>query len=537
MQQLDPTVSSKFNQRTGSAASFDGKRICDSIVVTAAQMREIESKMFAAGMPVAALMEKAAVFTANRLKNLYPINLYPKVGILSGCGHNGADALVIARELALSGYQIKVCQPLTQLKTLTAEHGKYAKYLGIEFRSEIAFLADCDLLIDGLFGFGLTREITGVLAQIIDQINQTSIPVVSVDLPSGIQTDTGEVLGVAVKATQTICLGLWKLAFFQDRALEYLGKIERIDLAVPPLTIQEILGEQPPLQIITLDFALKNLPLPRPKVTHKYQQGNLLLICGSRTYAGAAILAAIGARAMGIGMLSIAVPETIKPLVLHHLPESLVIACPETESGAIEFLPLDKSNLARFTAIGFGCGLTRENPSLLDTILPLDLPLILDADGLNLLAQTQKIKTIVERSQPTILTPHLGEFKRLFPQIETNNRLEMVQTAAKNSQAIVLLKGARTMIAEPSGKTWIVGDSTPALARGGSGDVLMGMISGLLAQTKNLQVNIALERVAIAACLQAEAGILAAREHTELGVDPLTLSQFVSQVIKGANQS
>jgi NAD(P)H-hydrate epimerase len=146
--------------------------------------------------------------------------------------------------------------------------------------------------------------------------------VVSIDLPSGIHTDTGEVLGIAVKADYTLCLGLWKQGLFQDQALEYIGKLERLDFGIPSQIIETILGKNPPVTIFNQDLCKKYLPLPRPLLTHKYQQGNLLLICGSSRYAGAAILAGLGARASGVGMLTIAVPESLKLLLNSPLPEA-----------------------------------------------------------------------------------------------------------------------------------------------------------------------------------------------------------------------
>jgi NAD(P)H-hydrate epimerase len=498
----------------------------EQVVVNAEQMRRVEEQLFANGMPVSALMEKAALLMSDRLQELYPVGQYQHIGILVGPGHNGGDALVIARELWLKNYQILVYYPFEKVKDLTACHAQYAQFLGIPFTQDIQLLENCDLLIDGLFGFGLTRPLVGWIADVIEQVNQWQKPIISIDLPSGIHTDTGEILGIAIKATHSLCLGLWKLAFFQDQALEYLGKVERLDFGIPKKVVKEIISESASIKLVTPNLVKRSLLLSRPLLTHKYQQGHLLLICGSRRYAGGAILTGLGARASGVGMLSIAVPQSLKPLLVSHLPEALIIDCPETETGAIAELPDLVSNFESYTVIAAGPGLTLEALPVIEKVLTAPVPLILDADGLNGLAQLGTVSGLAKRTHPTILTPHLGEFKRLFPEISLSNgdRLQAVQEAAKQSQAIILLKGARTMVAHPDGQTWVIPESTPALARGGSGDVLTGLMGGILAQNHQLPLE---ELVAISAWWHAQAGILAVKERTELGVDAWTLSQYL----------
>lgn len=505
----------------------------DRIVVTAAQMQAIEARVFAAGMPVAALMEKVAGKIATRICQLYPRNRYSSVGVLVGPGHNGGDALVVARELHFQGYEVIVYQPFEQLKELTADHASYARSLGIPFHTEIEPLQACQLIIDGLFGFGLTREISGDLAAAIAQLNAFAIPIASLDLPSGVHTDTGEVLGTAIRASQTLCLGLWKRAFMQDRALEYLGKVERIDFDLPIADIHAIASQAPLIQRITPQIARQYLPLTRSPIAHKYRQGHLLLIAGSQQYAGSVILAALGARAAGVGMLTIAVPASLKPLLVAQVPEALVVACPETDRGAIAQLPFEV-DLRRYDAVVFGPGLTLEPGMLVIEVLNAELPLVLDADGLNLLARQGVAETLQARAAPIVLTPHLGEFKRLFPAIDPLDRLQAAQKAAALG-ATVLFKGARTTIARPEGHLWVVPDSTAALARGGSGDVLAGLIGGLLAplaaRAAEITPDMVAQTVATAAWWHARAGVLAARDRTVLGVDPVTLAATLNAVL------
>ncbi|MEH2163359.1 MAG: NAD(P)H-hydrate dehydratase [Nostoc sp.] len=532
------------------------------VIVTAGQMRDIEDRIFAAGMPVVALMEKVAGLIARRIQEILPIHASrstwgnPKttlaplkkgdvasntllkrggasVGILVGPGHNGGDALVVARELHFRGYEVWIYSPFSKLKELTSQHLQYAQSLGIPIYQTIEQLPDSDLLIDGLFGFGLERNLTDSIASAINQLNELSVPIYSIDLPSGLHTDTGVVLGTAIRATHTFCLGLWKLAFFQDRALEFIGKAELIDFDIPLADVEGVLKDAPRIKRITPAMALATLPLPRPPVTHKYKEGHLLLICGSRRYAGGAILTGLGARASGVGMLSIAVPESLKSLLVSHLPEALIVGCPETETGAIAQLQLPEStDLSSFNAIACGPGLTRDATPIVQEVIESDRPLILDADGLNILALMGAIATLKKRLAVTILTPHAGEFQRLFPDLADakDDRIKAVQQAAVQSGTVVLLKGARTAIANPQGDVWSIPESTPALARGGSGDVLTGLLGGLLAQAETKQIPVE-DIVTTAAWWHSQAGIIAAQERTELGVDAFTLTQYLIKVL------
>jgi ADP-dependent NAD(P)H-hydrate dehydratase / NAD(P)H-hydrate epimerase len=486
-------------------------------VVTTAQMQAIEARVFAAGMPVAALMEKVALRLSDRVTQLYPLSQFPRVGVLVGPGHNGGDALVVARELHWRGYQVRICCISDRLKELTSQHLAYAKSLGILISSQIEDLQTCDWLVDGLFGFGLTRALGGVMADLVQTVNHWPQPIVSIDLPSGIQTDTGAVLGAAIQAQHTICLGLWKRGVLQEQAIDYLGIVELLDFDLPFADIDAVLGLPPQVECITEPAALAYLPLARPLTTYKYKMGNLLLVCGSDRYAGAAILAGLGARASGVGMLSIAVPKSLKPMLTQQIPEALVISCPETATGAIQTLPEDLV-LDNYSAIGCGCGLTTEPRSLIQQILASQRPVILDADGLTIAAQQPDW---FNRSAPTVLTPHLGEFRRLFPHVPLDDRITAVQTAAAQVGAIVLLKGARVTIADPQGQVRINPQSTPALARGGSGDVLTGLVSGLSAQDSTA----ILAGVATAAWWHAQAGLWGVAHRTELGVDAQTLAQ------------
>jgi hydroxyethylthiazole kinase-like uncharacterized protein yjeF len=519
------------------------------IVVTAEQMRSIESRVFDAGMPVAALMEKVAAALTRRITALYPLPNTQRIGILVGPGHNGGDALVVARDLHFKDYEVMICCPVSTLKDLTASHLRYATSLGIPCHSQVEALQMCDLLIDGLFGFGLERSLTKPVAPLIDQVNQWQQPILSIDVPSGLHTDTGKILGTAIRATHTFCLGLWKLGLLQDEALEYVGSAELIDFDIPLADALAVVGDPPLTQRGTAQSAIATLPLARPLTTHKYKMGHLLLVCGSRRYMGGALLAGLGARSSGVGMLSIAVPESLKSALSAQLPEALIIGCPATPDGAIAAFPSSLTLNSSFDAIACGPGLTLDAAAIIQQVLASQCPLVLDADGLNILAQQGTIPTLQNRQASTILTPHLGEFKRLFPDLAAMEcRLTVVQKAAQQTGAIVLLKGARVTIADAQGNSRINPESTPALARGGSGDVLTGLMGGLLAQAISAKCNsagtatqnssepasnaISVDLVQSVAWWHAQAGILAAQERTELGVDAYTLTQFLIPALR-----
>jgi ADP-dependent NAD(P)H-hydrate dehydratase / NAD(P)H-hydrate epimerase len=494
-------------------------------IVTIDQMQAIEHQIFAAGMPIAALMEKVGILISRRFQQLFPRNNYPRVGVVFGAGHNGGDALVVARELHFHGYQVMLLGTYNQLKDLTAQHYQYATSIGINTVADVAELKNCHVILDGIFGFGLDRQLNETLIATITAINHLQLPIVSIDLPSGIHADSGKPLGAAISATHTFCLGLWKRAFVQDRALRYLGKAELIKFDIPAAARQAILGSPSPIQMMTKEVASQYLPQKRLLVTHKYQQGHLLLVVGSGQYAGAAILAGLGARASGVGLLSIAVPNSIKLAVLQSLPDAIVISCPETEQGAIAHLPVDL-NWSKYTAIAAGCGLTTEPVTVITTLLEQKLPLVLDADALNILAQMPTINWS-QRSVPTIITPHDGEWRRLFPNVDIADRLAVVTQKAVEHRLIILSKGARTIISDGT-QTWTINNGTPALARGGSGDVLTGLIGGLVASAQtNSTLDPLVHTVASANWWHAAAGSLAAQERGMAGVDAVTLSQYL----------
>ncbi|WP_218080060.1 NAD(P)H-hydrate dehydratase [Anthocerotibacter panamensis] len=494
----------------------------DDFLATAAETEAVETWTFDHGLPVAALMERAGLALTHVLQNTYPPPR--QVGVLVGPGHNGADSLVVARELQLRGYWVRVYLTSDRLKTLTEQHLNYYRANGGVVVSRYEELRCADFFVDGIFGFGLTRAVTAPFADVIAWVNEQPQPVVSVDIPSGLHTDTGAVLGIAVQAERTFCLGLWKQGLFQDRALDYCKEVVRLDLGFPAPAIAAGVP-QPQVRCITPEVARQALPLHRPLATHKYAVGRLLVVAGSQRFPGAAILAGLGAKASGVGLVGMAVPASLRDICLTYLPDAIYYPCPETPEGTIAQLAVDPG---QFGAIACGPGLDC-CPELVQHLIQTPVPLVLDADGLNVLGKLAP--GALQRAEATVLTPHVGEFRRLFPALDPEERFGAARAAAQASGATVVLKGARAVVASPQGgPVWVNPQSTPALARAGSGDVLTGLLGGLLAQKVG-----ALKAAQGAVWWHSQAALALVAERSVLGVDPLTLAQYLHQGLSGRN--
>ncbi|NJL99979.1 MAG: NAD(P)H-hydrate dehydratase [Synechococcaceae cyanobacterium SM2_3_2] len=500
-------------------------------LLTVAQMQTLEQRLFEWGMPVAALMEKVSLGAFAQITACYPQARFPRIGILLGSGHNGGDGLVVGRELRLEGRTIKVWQGSSPLKPLTASHAAYLQALGGSWVQQVENLADCDLLIDALFGIGLSRPLGDPWAGAVAWANQSELPIVSLDIPSGLSADTGSPLGPCIRADLTLCLGLWKRGLWQDSALEWIGELVGIDFGTPAALLQDWDRDLTLPRLITPPLAHSWLPSHPPLQTHKYRQGHLLLICGSAQYAGAAVLTVLGSRGSGAGMVTVAVPQALKPLIHYWAPEVLVWPCEQTATGGIAHL--GSLDLCRYSAIALGPGLGDSAAHLVkvmrhqlveQTDSGYRIPWLLDADGLNGLAEWG-VENLGDLAAQTIVTPHEGEFRRLFGQIDLHDRLSAAHTAITQVGLTLLLKGSRTIIASPQG-SWVNPQSTPALARGGSGDVLTGLLAGLLAQGRNIS-----EAAAVAAWWHSQAALSlqAAQGHT--GVDPVALAATLPSVL------
>ncbi|MCJ2544263.1 NAD(P)H-hydrate dehydratase [Thermostichus vulcanus] len=500
-------------------------------LVSSEQMRQVEERLFAAGMPVAALMEKVGLAIFAQLQRDFP--QATRIGILCGTGHNGGDGLVVGRELLLAGKTVKVWLAKPDLKPLTAEHARYLKALGAEFIADFRELAECDLLIDALFGIGLNRPLGDPWVGAVGWANASGIPILSLDLPSGLNDQTGEIWGCCVRAACTYTLGLWKRGLWQEAALPWVGQLHRIEFGIPEWAL--LTQGSPTVPRLLLQPG-SHFPPDPPLDTHKYRQGSLLLVAGSAAYAGAAVLAGLGARSSGAGMVTMVVPTGLKPLIHTVLPEVLVHAWE-----GIPTLPPGKSPAKGFQALAVGPGLGETRLPVLEVLLRdwTGIPWVMDADGLNVLAELG-VEHLRGRGIRAILTPHLGEFRRLFPRIPLSDRIEAAQQAASQSGAVVVFKGSRTVIAAPSGQCWVNPASTPALARGGSGDVLTGLIGGLLARWGGtgspIDESILLRCACAGVWWHAQTALQLAKERGLTGVDPARLAEHLPQALRTLRQ-
>lgn len=500
----------------------------DHLLVSARQMAALEQRLFASGLPVEALMEKAALALAARLRrdDWWPRLQRHGAVVLVGPGHNGGDALVVARELQLAGIAVRLWCPFAQRKPLTEAHWRHARWLGIPSLEQPPEAADSAVWIDGLFGIGQSRPLAAELANLLERRRLAGGGgLVAIDAPSGLCADSGRPLGGGTACAElTCCIGLIKQGLVQDSALAWVGQLERIELGLPAFLLSELPANQPRL-LRSADQA--QAPWPRPPLAAgKYGRGRLLVIAGSDAYRGAAALCLQGASASGCGSVRAVLPQAVAADLWQRQPHVVVSASlASTPAGGLCLDRLPAEALERLDAVVLGPGLGAgpapgpEQDAIWSRLQRLPGLLLLDADGLNRLAGcADAAGWLQERSGPTWITPHGGEFARLFPELADLPPLEAAGQAAQRSRCTVLLKGARSVIAAADGRRWQLGEANPAAARAGLGDVLAGYAAGRAASAIAAGGGIA-TGAGIAAGGGADAGLLAAAalEHALAG--------------------
>ncbi len=451
----------------------------DHLILSSSQMMDMENKLFSLGMPAEALMEKVGLAMSKWFfSNSYLLE--NGVVILIGPGHNGGDGLVLARELYLAGVEVCIWCPLPIKKTLTANHLAYCISIGIRNLENSPEISLKSLWVEALFGLGQTKALPkqiGLLFQEREKVNPGNL--ISLDIPAGISSDTGEKLdAMAVVASKTLTVGFYKSGLIQDIALPYVGDVVRIDLGIPAV-VYKSLPEFVPLSISSKDIA--GIEYPRSEINaSKYQRGRFLLLGGSKKYRGASLLALKGAIASGVGSIQAFLPETVSKQLWTVVPEVICHDLPQnfSISQSISKISLDRIDSL---LIGPGLGLLGEEwdhfASPLENFLGL---LVIDADALNRMAVSLNgWEWLKKRSGPTWITPHIHEFKRLFPEIDIAFPLKAALEAARKTGACVLLKGAHSVIASPDGFVWQLIETCPYVARTGLGDVLAGFVAGV----------------------------------------------------------
>lgn len=536
-------------------------------LVTAAEMKEVEQRAAQAGVLTSDLMQNAgtSVFEAIRALPRFQTDVTyndqpdleeAAVVILAGSGNNGGDAMYTAMRLSQTFpmsdiyiYFYKRPRPdengnfpekLTYTEAEQQEGQDLSDPAVLDELQEV--LGGTDLVVDGLLGAGINRPVTGELAAIINRVNAARtarlhdifpLAVVAIDVPSGLNSDTGAAGGAVIEADLTITLGLPKKGLFTYEAIKYTGEIKVGEIGIPSEVKQQVQAQAQAtkdLQITSADWMRHKLP-PRPLNSHKGTFGKLMVVAGSPDYLGAPYLATSGGMRSGAGLVTLAAPRSVINILATKMAENTYLNLPEIENeGAakqtVETLA-KKLTEGKYEvlAIGPGLGQEKEKQELIQYLLDLSADkdfrwpkLVIDADALNLLAKIPEWwKKLPDNN---VLTPHPGELATLrnttIKEIESD-RLKSAQEAAKLFQQVVILKGAYTVIATPDGRTWLNPGSNPALATAGSGDVLTGITAGLLTQLAHQNSGDAFEAACAGVYLHAMAGELLRRECGDAG--------------------
>lgn len=495
-------------------------------VVTANEMGSIDRRAIEKyKIPGIVLMENAAIRAVDIIMKEYYI-YKKKVIVLVGGGNNGGDGLAIARHLHLAGAYVEV------FLTFSPDNAKGDANINLEVvralsipivcvlaEKDIAHLekslTDGDLIIDALFGTGLSREVEGISRYVIDTVAKYSIPVVSIDIPSGIDGSTGECMGCAVRATHTVTFGYPKRGHYLYPGREYSGRLH-----IVPISLPNDSGKDTGVCTFTLDEAEASAMLKRrPPNSHKGTFGRVGILAGSTGLTGAAYLTSVAAQRSGAGLVTLGVPQSIQPIMAAKLTEVMTYALPDDGTGyfgqmagfeAVEFLK-DKDVLA----LGPGMGTNKNVFEFIRYILDrIDISIVIDADGLNNIAGEGDI--LRDYGHPIVLTPHPGEMARLAGKsIEyvVRHPIECAKDLSQNTGAIVLLKGATSIVANCDGEVYINQTGNSGMATGGSGDVLTGIIASFIAQGYD-----AFTATVLGCFIHGKAGDMAAEDRGEVGL-------------------
>lgn len=469
-------------------------------VLTAAEARRVDQlAQERLGIPSLILMENAGRSAARVAGEMLHQEQDPVV-VLAGKGNNGGDGFVLARHLWTAGTPVAVWvigdldqtkgDARTNLEILwrlgvPVRHLSLVQASHLEEQSDLRRdLASARLIVDALFGVGLRGDLTTPWPGLFGYINQLAAPVLALDLPSGIDADTGRLCGAAIRADVTITFGFPKRGLFLDAGREYAGEVQEASLSLP-VDLPEELGVKG--RLLSSEYVRQLLPA-RCADTHKGDYGHVLVIGGARGFSGAAVLTARGALRVGAGLVTVASPSDSQPTVAHHLVEAMTFPLPAGEGGlASEAVAVILEHcLPRADCIAIGPGLTTQGaaPELVRALIENSpVPLVLDADALNCLSGQADL--LRKARAPVAITPHPGEMARLVGQdisVVLADRAACASEAARRWNCQVVLKGAGTVVAAPWGELAICPTGNPGMATGGSGDVLTGIISAFLAR-------------------------------------------------------
>jgi NAD(P)H-hydrate epimerase len=444
----------------------------DLALLTGAEMRAAERAAFGRGLPSFEAMRRAGVAVADAIIARWPAAGSGEVHVLCGPGNNGGDGFVAAATLHSAGYRVEVHAVRARsdyagdaARAAALWHGEVATLDA----SRLAALDASSIVVDALFGIGLDRALDGDVAKAIEAVNGTRATIVAVDLPSGVQTDDGRIMGVSVRASLTVTFGWRKLGQILQPGTARCGQTLVADVGFTPA---DLAAAGPTRWLNAPALWSSAYPAPKPS-DHKYQRGHAVIV-GGAIMTGAARLAARAARRTGLGLLTLAVPPAVWPIYAADQP------------GAIVRLAADPSALAavagdeRISGLLVGSGLEPDGATLelVRTCIALSRPTVIDGGGLVALAEA---KLLAGDRPDIVLTPHEGEFGRLFPDlVARESKVERAMLAARRTGCTLVLKGPDTVIAAPDGRSIVSGGAPATLATAGSGDVLAGIVTGLL---------------------------------------------------------
>jgi ADP-dependent NAD(P)H-hydrate dehydratase / NAD(P)H-hydrate epimerase len=447
-------------------------------VLTTSEMERADRLTIASGTPGLSLMLSAGQAVAEAAMDLTEEG---PIVVVAGRGNNGGDGFVAAAELAARGREVSVVL-LCERDSLQGDAASAArgwKYPVLPFNPQA--LGKPALIIDALFGAGLNRPVKGEPHEMIEAINANGAPVLAVDLPSGINGTTGLVMGAAVRATETVTFFRRKPAHLLLPGRMHCGRVHVADIGIA----RGVLGEIKPQTFENVpDTWQASFPVPRID-GHKYARGHAVIVSGEMTSTGAARLAARGALRAGAGLVTVASPREALAVNAAALTAVMVRAV----DTPVEFGEFTADRRFNTCVIGPGAGIGERTRDFVHTALSAQKHLVLDADALTSFADAPDhlFESIKASHDPqVVLTPHEGEFPRLFSDMSNKNpgrsKLERVRDAAQRSGAVVLLKGADTVVAAPDGRATIASNAPPWLATAGAGDVLAGIVAAMLAQ-------------------------------------------------------
>ncbi len=453
--------------------------------------------------------------------------------VFCGIGNNGGDGLVIARKIHSNGGTVKVfiLGDQSKYKGAAKINLDIVSRLPIEVRnvkSVEAIKTDvyhCDAIVDAIFGTGLTRDVGGLYRDVIELVNESSKMVFSADIPSGVNGDTGKIMGIAVKANCTVTFGLPKIGNLLFPGYDLCGKLYVTHISFPP-TIYNTTA----MKIETNDPV--KLP-PRDKNGHKGNFGQVLFIAGASSYFGAPYFAALSFLKAGGGYARLAAPESMTPFIANKGSEIVFVPQKQTRSGSISLenksALLALSDKMDMVVLGPGLSLEEETQELVRALAAkINKPLLVDGDGLTALCAP--LDVIKERKAETILTPHLGEMSRItkttVPELDAN-KMDILQRTAKDLDAMIVLKGAHSLIGYPDERIFINMSGNPGMATAGAGDVLTGTIAAMFGLGLSLQ-----NAVRMGVFIHGFSGNLAAEDIGEDGITAQDILDYLPLAVK-----